>query len=114
MRKLKTGLAALDIEEKVIDLENLHFAMQGAVREFNRYYEIFETLPKFTYEQMQDAEERYWQLRLARQAQCDIDASGRIGTGNHEALWQAGLIENPGHEFLERNHKGMPVQIVAP
>ena len=113
LRALHTVRSGLDLEDKLIDLENHEFAMRGAVREFNRYYEIFESFPKFSYEQLQEAEQRYWTLRLGRQAQCDLEAHGRVGTGNHEALWQAGLVENPGHIFLERNNKPAPELLTA-
>jgi hypothetical protein len=66
-------------------------------------YAIFKEMPKFTHEQIQEAEEEYWQLRLARQAQEDICATGRISIGNVDAMWQAKQIDHPGIKFIEDN-----------
>lgn len=84
-----------DIDEKellIIDLEDLDFSITGAIREFNTLYAIYSDLPKFTAEELQNAETEYWHKRLTRQALIDIEANGRIGTGNLNALRQANML----------------------
>ena len=62
-------------------------------------------MPKFTQQEFQDAEAEYWQLRLARQAQEDIMAHGRISVGNLDAMWQAKHIDNPAVAFIQQHEK---------
>ena len=83
-------------ERELLDLdrEEAELAMLGAVREFNCLYAMYEACPKFTHEQMQAAEQGYWETRLARQATLDIEAGGRIGVGNLDALRQANMLPN--------------------
>lgn len=84
-----------DPDEKellLIDLEDLDFGMKGAVREFNTLYGIYYNLPKFTADDIQKAEADYWKLRLTRQAAIDVESTGRVGTGNLNALRQADLF----------------------
>lgn len=81
----------LEAEEKQIDIEETKLAMTGAVREFECLYRIFKAFPKqYTHEELQAAQDEYWQARLIRQAEQDIAASGRIGVGNLDALRMAG------------------------
>lgn len=87
---------SLDLQEKQYDLEDLDLALLGAVREFEVLYSIFCSMPQFTYEEIQAAEEGYWRTRLTRQAAEDIGAFGHIGVGNRDSLWMAGFIEHPG------------------
>jgi hypothetical protein len=105
---LKKIASTTDIDEKellTIDLEELELGLENQVREWNTLYNIFEAMPKFTYEQIQSGESEYWNLRLARQCQEDLLASGRIGVGNLDALWQSKAIENPAITFIEGNTK---------
>lgn len=106
-RKLeKKILAATDVDDKELDcitLEELTLNVEGQVREWNTLYAIFQSMPKFTHEQIQAGEQEYWGYRLARQAQEDITAHGRIGVGNLDAMWQAKQIENPALAFITAN-----------
>ena len=91
--KLKADLVRIDIEEQ-------DRAMLGALREFEGLYKIWQSFPKkFTRQELDANQENYWKLRLERQAYQDMQATGRIGVGNHEALRQIGLSTVPelGH-----------------
>lgn len=91
--KLKADLVRIDIEEQ-------DRAMLGALREFEGLYKIWQSFPKkFTRQELDANQESYWKLRLERQAYQDVQATGRIGVGNHEALRQIGLTTVPelGH-----------------
>ena len=97
-----------DADEKElfgISLEEMQMTLDSEVREWNTLYNIFQSMPKFTQQEFQDAEAEYWQLRLARQSQEDIMAHGRISVGNLDALWQAKHIDNPAVAFIQQNQK---------
>lgn len=92
MKRIKAEQDADEKELLLIDLEDLDFGMKGAVREFNTLYGLYAQLPRFTAEDIQKAEADYWRIRLTRQAAIDVEATGRIGTGNLNALRQADLF----------------------
>lgn len=81
------------------------------MREAGVLYSIFSAMPKFTYQQLQESEEKYWALRLARQAEMDIAQRNLgIGAGNLEALRQVGLIDGFSQTFLEQTLPAMTNQ----
>lgn len=92
-----------------IDLDDMNFAITGAMREFNTLYGIYQGLPQFTAQELQDAEEGYWIRRLIRQSQVDIDSFGQVGPGNMDALRQAGIVGGFEERFAEiaKNLKGV-------
>jgi hypothetical protein len=101
-------LAAIDKETNPderelmqIDLDDMNFAITGAMREFDTLYSIYMSLPSFTAKELQDAEENYWQRRLIRQAQVDLDSFGQVGPGNLDALRQAGIITGFEERFAQ-------------
>ena len=74
-----------------LDMEQLDLAIIGAVREAQTLYAIFKSFPKkYTREEMDDAEEEYWQKRLTRQASHELISTGRVGVGNLDSLAQIG------------------------
>lgn len=89
------------VEEMELDLEQMDIAIIGALREFDYLYQLYQKYPKYTAEQIEAAEHKYWVERLAVQAQIDIEAHGRIGTGNMEALRQAKMITGQEKRFFE-------------
>lgn len=94
-----------------IDIEEVSFGLKSQMREAGVLYSIFNALPKFSYQQLQEAEERYWHLRLSRQAEMDIAQRNLgIGTGNMEALRQAGLVDGFAQTFLENTLPAMTQQ----
>jgi hypothetical protein len=83
-------------EMSKIDLEEQDRAMLGALREFEAFYRLFKKFPQqYTRKDLNDNQAEYWKLRLARQANQDMQASGRVGVGNLEALRQAELATMP-------------------
>lgn len=102
-REIKDCKDDLKLELLKLDKDELEFAIQGAIREFNTLYSIFESFPEYTYEQLQAAEEKYWIHRLSRQAQLDLESTGRISTGNLDALRQINMTPDFGKIFLEKN-----------
>jgi hypothetical protein len=78
-----------------VEKEQTHRAMIGALREFEYLYGLWEQSPKFTREQLNDAQEKEFNLRIKTQAQQDLNAFGRISVGNQEALRQIGEAVYP-------------------
>jgi hypothetical protein len=102
------------IEEMELDLEQMDIAIIGALREFDYLYKLFQQYPKYTAEQIEAAEHKYWVERLAIQAQIDIEAHGRIGTGNMEALRQAKMIQGQELRFFEATQGYPGMQLPSP
>jgi len=93
LRASGDALADIEADEKLIDIEDLDLAYTGALREFECLYRIWQSFPhQYAHEELEMAQEAYWHARLIRQAEQDIEASGRIAAGNLDALRQAGLI----------------------
>jgi hypothetical protein len=88
-----TEESLIDAELMRIDLEEQDRALLGALREFKVLYDIYESSPKYTREQIDAAQPEYWRRRLNRQAQQEQSTTGNIGTGNMEALRQ--IKQNP-------------------
>jgi hypothetical protein len=114
MRKLlKKMELEQDVDEKELlqlDVEELTISILSQKREAGTLYSIYSALPKFSYKQIQEAEEVYWQERLARQAQMDIASTGRIGVGNMDALRQAGILRNDFAETFYKQTLAAPEQ----
>lgn len=100
LNELETESDPYKKEEIELDLEQMDIAIIGALREFDHLYKLYQQYPKYTAEQIEAAEHKYWVERLAIQAQIDIEAQGRIGTGNMEALRQAKLITGQEQRFF--------------
>lgn len=101
LNDLETEKDPFKKEEMELDLEQMDIAIIGALREFDYLYKLYQKYPKYTAEQIEDAEHKYWVERLAIQAQIDVEAHGRIGTGNMEALRQAKMITGQEQRFFE-------------
>lgn len=101
-----TELDQIEADLMRIDLEEQDRAVLGALREFESLYKIYQSFPKkYTRQEIDHAQEQYWRLRLARQAQQDMQATGRIGVGNSEALRQIGLTGNPQLDHVREIEK---------
>jgi hypothetical protein len=101
-----TEIDLIDADLKRIDQEQQDFAVLGALREFEALYKIYQSFPKkYTRKEIDDAQENYWKLRLDRQAQQDLQATGRIGVGNSEALRQINLTGTPKLDHIREVEK---------
>lgn len=109
LKQIEEAVDEFDREEKVLELEQTEIAIIGAIREFDHLYAIFKAMPKFTIDELEKAESDYWIERLSIQSQIDIDATGRISTGNYEALRQVNMITDQYDRFKEliQEHPGI-------
>ena len=107
--EIETETCPFSIEEKQLDLEQLEIAIIGALREFDTLYRIYQSLPKYTNKELQNAEDKYWLERLTTQAQQDIEAHGAVSVGNAEALRQINVIKDYSNRFFQsvQNHPGL-------
>lgn len=101
-------------EELELELELVDIGILGALREFDYLYKLYQQYPKYTAEQIEAAEHKYWVERLAIQAQIDIEAHGRIGTGNMEALRQAKMITGQEQRFFVATDGYPGMQLPSP
>lgn len=85
-----------DIEKALIalDIEDMEYSIKSQKREAGTLYAIYTQFPKFTYQQLQEAEESYWFDRLGRQAEIELQSTGRVGQGNLDALRMIGAVQN--------------------
>jgi len=101
-----TEIDQIDADLKRIDLQEQDLAVLGALRELEALYKIYQSFPKkYTREEIDNAQENYWKLRLDRQAQQDLQATGRIGVGNSEALRQINLTGTPKLDHIREVEK---------
>lgn len=101
-----TELDQIEADLLKIDLEEQDRAMLGALREFESLYKIWQSFPKkYTREDLDENQPIYWSKRLQRQAYQDMQATGRIGVGNHEALRQAGFVSVPDNSLASNVEK---------
>lgn len=96
LEKSATEVDLIDAEIKKIDLEEQNRAMLGAWREFKSLYKIWQEFPKkYTREELDAGQSNYWRKRLTRQANQDLQATGRVQVGNMESLTQIGMTTVP-------------------
>lgn len=74
-----------------IDLDAHALAILGTVRETQTLLAIFRSFARsYTNDDLNAAEEEYWQKRLRRQAKHSLIATGRIGVGDLDSFHQIG------------------------
>jgi hypothetical protein len=94
----------LEREKLQIELDQLNRARLGAYREFMTLYAIWQKFPKrYTREELNEAQEREYKMRLAIQAEQDRNATGRISQGNQEGLRQLGMSNAYPNLDIERD-----------
>lgn len=93
-RLLETGdeMDALEAEEMALGLEQQKVVMLGAEREIEILTDIFNSIPHFTREEIEQAQPEYWHQRLTRQTNLQIMA-GDIGWSQLDSMRQAGFLD---------------------
>jgi hypothetical protein len=84
---------AIEAEIKERTIANIQQGLIGTRRELAYLEGMFESYPKFTREQIEDAQPDYWRDRLIRTAQFQA-LSGGVSWAQVEAIWQAGILPN--------------------
>src|SRR3990172_2387363 len=89
LRDIESEQDDLEVQIKQIDLDDLDWGLLGMAREFEALHAIYKQFPKrFTREELDAGQAEYWFNRLVKQSIHDINATGRVGVGNQEALRQ--------------------------
>lgn len=81
-----------DLQE--LGLEQTRLAVRGARRELQVLQDLFDSMPHFTREQIEQAQPDYWRARLTRQAELQALSSGVVGWAHLDALRQAGALDD--------------------
>lgn len=90
-KKKMDAVSEVEIEIKKLDSENLDYAILGALREFQYLLGLWHSFDKqYTREELNVAQEEYWDKRLTRQANLDLLATGRISQSNADAFRMIG------------------------
>jgi len=93
---INTRKGELEREIKIIELEQLNRARLGAMREFEYLFNLWKTFDKkYTREDLNNAQEKEYTMRLETQARQDMNANGRISVGNQEGLRHIGRMPYP-------------------
>lgn len=98
-------IANLKADLKEIDLEEMERAAMSAARELEALYAIYKRFnQRFTREELNQFQAEYWRLRLTRQAEQDLLATGHISQGNQDALRQIGESLPLPRPIIEKNY----------
>lgn len=82
-----------------IDLDELNIAIEGSLRELNVLYRIYNSFEhKYTADEIQEADAKYWYLRLAKLAESQMESSpvGKPEAGTIDALRKLGVRRDLG------------------
>ena len=92
---LETGKKSNVVEAKIkrIHIEEIELDLLGAKKELNIFESIFEKFPKYTRQEIEDAQPEYWKQRLIRVGQLQhLGAASGVSWAQLEAIYQADLL----------------------
>jgi hypothetical protein len=98
---------AIEAEIKEMSIEELENHILGSERELAFMQELFDQYPKYTREEIEEAQPAYWEQRLTRVAQLQmLSAQGGVDWAQLEAIYQANIMEKaleqiPTMNFVE-------------
>lgn len=103
---------AIEAELKERNSESVRRGLEGTKREMAIMQEMLDVYPKFTRDEIEAAQEKYWQERLVRVAHMQA-LSGGVNWAHVEALWQADALPelmsaNPLEALLSAGPPALP------
>jgi len=109
----------IEFKEKEWQLADSKIVMKGAIKDFTELHKLYTEMQKetgkYSEQDVEKLEARYWIRRLAMQSMRDIITTGRIGQGNQEAVENIGInplmLEKQIIDFLNINGKEFKIQI---
>jgi len=109
-RLLETGdeMDALDAESKQIDLNYLMVTYNGSLKEYAIMEDLFDEMPHFTRDEIEQAQPEYWTARMTRQTNLQIMAGG-VQWSQLDAMRQIGLLD----ELVEERNNQVEAQVKA-
>lgn len=97
----KDTVSMLEASKKKIELEQTNRARLGALREFEALYRIWQEFPKhYTRAEIDADQPDYWNKRIARQANSDMQSTGRVSSSNLDALRMIGKSSVPALDVV--------------
>lgn len=110
----ETGKKSDAIEADIMELSipGMEESLISSQRELDFMQELFDKFPKFTREQIEDAQQDYWETRLTRVAQLQmLSRQGGVDWAQLESVYQAGIIEEALLEIPTMSHLSKPVEL---
>lgn len=93
LRESGNEIEEIDAQIKELGLEQTRSTGVGALREFEILLKKFNEFPKYTRQQIDEAQPEYWQRRLVRQYELSNATNGASQAAHLDALFQIGVIE---------------------
>ncbi len=94
LRSTGDEIDEIDAEIKEISLEQTRLVGIGAFRELDKLLEIYNAFPiKYTRDEIEQAQEHYWSLRLRRQSVLEAIGGTQAQASHLDALRQMGALE---------------------
>lgn len=85
---------SIEAEIKLLGIQSLETHLLGSKRELAYFEKLFDEYPEYTRQQIEDAQESYWETRLTRVAQLQmLSRQGGVDWAQLEAVWQAGIMD---------------------
>jgi predicted RNase H-like nuclease (RuvC/YqgF family) len=86
---------AIEAQIKELSIPDLELHITGSQRELDHLQKLFDEFPKFTREQIEAAQQDYWETRLTRVAQLQmLSREGGVDWAQLEAIYQTGTLPN--------------------
>lgn len=108
----ETGKRSDAIEAQIMELSisGMEESLISSQRELDFMQELFDQFPKFTRQEIEDAQQAYWETRLTRTAQLQmLSRQGGVDWAQLEAVYQAGIMEQALAEIPTMSHISAPV-----
>lgn len=83
----------LEAQKKELGQQQTQIVAVGAFRELKKLIEILDTFPRYTREEIEQAEETYWQQRLHRQATLQAISGHPAQAAHLDSLRQIGMLK---------------------
>lgn len=112
IKKLESSSDKIDIlksKKKRIELESMEYLLASTMKELEYLAYLFSQYPKYTYEDIEANQPEYWEKRLSRQANLDINAREYgISVGNLDSMLQSGMAKID--EFLNTSNSNKELE----
>lgn len=94
LRETKDEIDEIDAQILELEMEQTGVVAVGAIRELEELLKYLDKFPRYTREEIENAQVEYWQKRLTRQLETEQAASGSQSIASHlNSLIQIGAIK---------------------
>jgi hypothetical protein len=92
LRATGNEIDEIDAQIKELDLESLRSVAVSAFNEYDILMELFNSFPKYTRQQIDEAQPEYWQRRLTRQYELASSTNTANQAAHLDSLLQIGAV----------------------